>query len=274
MPLTTLLAGGTLTALLAAEAIAPFFVEQRRDLRRLVRHDLRNLALGGINAALTAVLFAAALVAVDQWAEGRGVGVVRWLGLPPWAAWPVALVLFDAWMYWWHRLCHNVPLLWRLHRTHHSDPAMDATSGVRFHPGEIALSGVARLVVLPLLGMTATQLAAYGAVTLPIVLLQHANVRLPRWLDFGLFQSGLLVTPAMHRVHHSERREETNSNYSSVLAVWDRLFGSLVVRHDVENICYGLPELADERSQTLVGLLATPLAHSPGEGAKAKDTQR
>ncbi|MEM1305431.1 MAG: sterol desaturase family protein, partial [Planctomycetota bacterium] len=249
-------------------------VEQRRDLRRLVRHDLRNLLLGAANALLTAFVFGGLLVAVDSAAGGGGFGVVRWLGLEGWAAWAIALLLFDCWMYWWHRINHAVPLLWRLHRVHHSDRAMDASTGVRFHPGEIALSGVARLLVVPLIGMTAEQLIAYGTGSLPIVLLQHANVRLPRWLDVLLYTGGplrfgLLVTPAMHRVHHSDLRDEMNSNYSSVLAIWDRLFGSLRVRADVENIRFGLPGTDDQRTESLAGMVATPLASTREEISEA-----
>ncbi|MEM6329561.1 MAG: sterol desaturase family protein [Planctomycetota bacterium] len=266
MPLSSTIAAAALGVLLVAEAVAPAFAEPRQNLRRLVRHDLRNLLLGAANALLSALVFGGLIVAVDGLASGRGFGVVRWLGLGDWSAWAAALLMFDCWMYWWHRLNHAAPVLWSFHRAHHSDTAMDASSGVRFHPGEIALSGATRLAVVPLIGITVEQLAVYGAVALPVVLLQHANVRLPRWLDFGLFKSGLLVTPAMHRVHHSEVREETNSNYSSVLSIWDRLFGSLRERRDVENIRFGLQELRGERSQTLAGVLATPL-ENPREDA-------
>ena len=265
--MTTLIATISLGVLLIAEAVAPFFIEQRRDLRRLVRHDMRNVLLGAMNMAILAVVFAGLLAWVDGAASDRGFGVVRWLGLRGVAAWVVSLLLFDGWMYWWHRINHVVPLFWRFHRVHHSDPAMNASSGLRFHPGEIVLSGVARMIVVPLVGVTVEQLVIYGALTLPIVMLQHANVCLPRWLDFGLFKSGLLVTPAMHRVHHSQIRDETNSNYSSVLAIWDRLFGSLRIREDVAKIEFGLPEFTDEQSQTVVGMLATPFVPTPQESS-------
>lgn len=260
MSASQIIAAGVLGLLLVIEAVAPAFLEQRRAWRTLLRHDLQNLLLGVANTLLTITLFAGLLVAVDSWATSRGFGLLRLLSAPAWLAWPLALLAFDCWMYWWHRINHVVPLFWRFHRMHHSDPAMDASSGVRFHPGEIFLSGIARLLVIPLLGVSIPQLAVYEAIALPIVLMQHANIRLPRWLDFGLFQSGLMVTPAMHRVHHSRERQETNSNYSSVLAIWDRLFGTLRVRQDVECVEFGLPEFDDAESQTLTGMLKTPLA--------------
>lgn len=255
-----LVTAGVLAALLAVEALAPAFVEQRRSWRQLVRHDARNLLVGALNAFCFSSLFATALLVAEHQVSMRGYGLLFLLDLPNWWRLVVGLLLFDLWMYWWHRLNHALPFLWRLHRMHHSDPAMDASSAVRFHPGEIFLSGVARLIVLPIIGMPLMLLLAYEAVLLPVILFHHANIRLPRWLDFGLFRAGLLVTPAMHRVHHSRERDETNSNYGSVLPVWDRLFGSLRVRHDVENIDFGLPGFADSESQTLVGMLRTPLA--------------
>lgn len=263
MTQSQIIIAAVLAALLVAEAAAPFFVEQRRNWRELLRHDLRNLLLGAVNALCLAPIFATALLVIEYQVTMRGFGLLNWLHLhlstPKWLTMGLGLVLFDLWMYWWHRLNHAVPFLWRFHRMHHSDLAMDASTGVRFHPGEILLSGLARLIVLPVLGMPLTLLLVYEAILLPVVLFHHANIRVPRWLDFRLFQGGLLVTPAMHRVHHSRRRAETNSNYASVLPVWDRLFGTLRVREDVKNIDYGLEDFGDEPSQTLIGMLKTPL---------------
>ncbi|MEM6799738.1 MAG: sterol desaturase family protein, partial [Planctomycetota bacterium] len=261
MDASDIAAAVTLGGLLVTEAVAPFFIEQRRDWRRLLRHDLRNLAIGGLNALCFSSLFAAAVLVLEYEVSMRGYGLLWLLDLPNQGRLAVGVVLFDLWMYWWHRMNHAVPFLWRFHRMHHSDPAMDASSAVRFHPGEIFLSGLARLIVLPLIGMPLMVLLVYEAILLPVILFHHANIRLPRWLDFGLFRAGLLVTPAMHRVHHSRVREETNSNYGSVLPLWDRLFGSLRVRRDVDQIALGLDDFADERNQTLNGMLTTPLAN-------------
>ncbi len=255
-----LVAAVAAATLLIAEAWAPAFAAQRRRWRRLLRHDLRNVLFGGFNALAPGAAFATALVAIDGAAAEHNFGLLRQVAWPEPVECFAALLLFDLWMYWWHRLNHAVPFLWRFHRMHHSDPAMDTSSGVRFHPGEILMSGAARLAVLPLLGISSIQLVLYETILLPVVLFHHANVRLPRWLDFGLFRAGLLVTPAMHRVHHSQVRSETNSNYSSMLPLWDRLFGSLRVRQDVDQIEFGLEEFASKQSQTLAGMIRTPLA--------------
>jgi len=253
-----LIASGFIALLLVLEAVAPFYVEQRQDRRQLFRHDLRNLLLGLFNAFLPAALFAGSLLAVDQAAADNEFGILRLVSWPAGVELAAALLLFDLWMYVWHRLNHRIPLLWRFHRMHHSDRAMDVTSGVRFHPGEIILSGVARLAVVPLLGMSIMQLAIYESILLPVILFHHSNLRLPKWIDFGAMT--LLVTPAMHRVHHSRLREETNSNYGSVLPWWDWLFRTLRIRRDSKAIKFGLPEFHRDRNHTLLGMLRTPLA--------------
>lgn len=247
-----------LALLLVAESVAPFFIEQRRSWRRLLQHDLRNLSIGGFNALMPATLFTGLLSLVDAEAKACNFGLLRQLSEPAWLQTACAILLLDLWMYWWHRINHAVPFFWRYHRVHHGDPSMDASSGVRFHPGEIFLSGLVRLAVVPLLGISFSQVMLYQAILLPVVLLQHANVRLPRLLDFGFARAGLLVTPAMHRVHHSRQREETNSNYASVLPIWDRLFGTLSIRQNVAQIEFGLDELASSQSQTLAGMIKTP----------------
>jgi sterol desaturase/sphingolipid hydroxylase (fatty acid hydroxylase superfamily) len=252
-----------LVILWTAEGLAPFYPGFDGETGKRVRHDLRNLALGVGNSLLLALLFGATFLALDAWAAGAGVGLARLLGWPGWVELVLVLVLFDLWMYAWHRANHRIPFLWRFHRMHHSDPAMDATTGLRFHPGEQLLSALARLAVLPLLGMALWQLAIYEALLLPVILFHHSNVRFPRWMDRGLL--ALVVTPAMHRVHHSRWQPETDSNYGSILPWWDRVFGSFRLREDERTIELGLEEFDGEEWQGLPGLLRTPLApHAPG----------
>jgi sterol desaturase/sphingolipid hydroxylase (fatty acid hydroxylase superfamily) len=140
---------------------------------------------------------------------------------------------------------------------HHSDRQLDATTSIRFHPGEIFLSGIARLAVIPLLGMELWQLLLYEAVLLPVILFHHSNMRLPLWLDHGLL--ALIVTPAMHRVHHSRWKQETDSNYGSVFPYWDRLLGSFRLRQDARAIQLGLDEFQEPEWHSIKGMLKTPL---------------
>jgi sterol desaturase/sphingolipid hydroxylase (fatty acid hydroxylase superfamily) len=258
LDIKTLVAAAVLALLWLGESWIPFYAHFKGRRVDRLRHDGRNLALGAFNGVAVALLFGGLLAAVETWSERTGFGLLRFVSWPLWLETAVAFLVFDAWMYVWHRANHELPFLWRFHRMHHSDSQMDATTGVRFHTGEVLLSGCLRLGVLALAGMALWQLVIYEAIMLPIVLLHHSNVRLPRWLDYGLL--ALIVTPAMHRVHHSRIRRETDSNYGSVFPWWDLLAGSFRLRADARTVRLGLDELDDPRWQRLSGMLITPLA--------------
>lgn len=142
-----------LALLLAWETGTPFFAYFAGAVGERTRHGLKNLALGVLNASVTGLLFVALWWSTAAWAERQHFGLLRWAGLPSWARFAAALLLFDAWMYFWHRLNHGVPFLWRFHRTHHSDPRMDVTTANRFHLGEILFSSILRVPVIALLGL-------------------------------------------------------------------------------------------------------------------------
>ena len=248
-------AAGALVLLWIVESLAPMFLERRRR----ISHSFANVALGVLNAMLAAALFGGVMLLVTEWARQQPFGLLHWLpgGWPAWITWPLGLILFDAWMYTWHVLNHKVPLLWRFHAVHHSDRELDASSALRFHTGEIVLSGCGRLIVLPLLGLTMPQLLLYELILQPVILFHHSNVRVPARLDTAL--RWLIVTPWMHWVHHSRWQPETDSNYASVLSIWDRLFGTFRLRAEPRQIRLGLDEDRDERQwRTLRGMLARP----------------
>ncbi|MBI5624365.1 MAG: sterol desaturase family protein [Elusimicrobia bacterium] len=228
----------------------PFFPGRRGRLR----HGLRNLGLSLINAAVLAAPSAGATAAVIAAAGELGLGLTDFI---PGDRWPAiaAFVLFDCWMYLWHRANHRYRLLWRFHRAHHSDTDVDATTALRFHPGEIAMSTAARLPIYLLLGREAVVVPGYEAVLLAVTLFHHSNIVLPSGLD--RFLRVLIVTPGMHRIHHSDLRVETDSNYSSVFSFWDRLFGSFRFRGDGP-LVMGLETYRAERWQTLAGMFLTP----------------
>jgi sterol desaturase/sphingolipid hydroxylase (fatty acid hydroxylase superfamily) len=246
--------------LLALFVAALWLIEGRVPLfagrQRRAGHYALNLSLGLLNAVLTALL-AFALVASTAWAESNQFGLLHLLELPSIAESVLAIVLFDLWQYVWHRLNHRIPFLWRFHAVHHADAELDASTGVRFHPGEILLSFAARLLVLPLLGMSVAQLALYQALSLPVILFHHANLQLPVAVDRLL--RILIVTPGMHVVHHSRWRPETDSNYSSLLSVWDRLSGSFRLRESPGTIDIGLDDWSSAQSGTLRGVLLAPV---------------
>jgi len=247
-----LFAAALLAALWFAEGVAPFAAGRVGR----GRHYVVNLALGGLNAAVAAVLFAGLLLAATEWARVHSFGLLHAVALPDFVEWGLALVLFDAWQYAWHRLNHAVPLLWRFHAVHHSDREMDASTAVRFHTGEIVLSGALRLALVPLLGLSLPQLALYELVALPIVMLHHSNAAIPARLDALL--RWVIVTPRMHWVHHSQWQPETDSNFSSIFSWWDRLCGSFRTHPAPQEIALGLDTVAAEDSRGPLRLLRQP----------------
>lgn len=251
-----LLAAVILAALWSIESVAPMFPGRQRR----VSHIATNLALAGINA-LIASGFAFAILGVTEWARTQSFGLLNLTPLPIWLHWLAAIVLFDCWQYWWHRFNHRVPLLWRFHAVHHSDAEMDASSGVRFHTGEMVFSFLARLLVLPLIGLTIPQLLVYEAISLPVILFHHSNLRISSRTDRCL--RWLIVTPWMHYVHHSRWQPETDSNYTSFLSVWDRLFGSFRLREKPAEISLGLDNYEEHEWRRLPGMLAAPFMKSP-----------
>ncbi|MBL4783674.1 MAG: sterol desaturase family protein [Porticoccaceae bacterium] len=243
-----------LGALWMLESAYPMFHFKRRKLN----HDSSNIALGVMNAVIAGFLFATLVLAVTTWATEHQFGVLNWLDMPPAIELIVGLMLFDCWQYCWHRINHVVPFLWRFHAVHHSDAAMDASSAVRFHTVEILYSGAIRLLILPFIGLSIEQLLVYELFLLPVILFHHSNIAIPAKLDKVL--RVFIVTPRIHWVHHSHIREETDSNYASLLSVWDRLFGSFRLRNDPQNIRFGLGDVFDNSPwDRLDGMLKQPL---------------
>jgi sterol desaturase/sphingolipid hydroxylase (fatty acid hydroxylase superfamily) len=168
----------------------------------------------------------------------------------------VVFLLFDVWMYYWHMANHRFSFFWLFHRTHHSDIEMDTTTALRFHPGELILSTFIRLPVLVLVGMSFGELALFEVMLNISTLFHHSNLALPERWDRLL--RVLIVTPNMHRVHHSIVLAETNSNYTSILSLWDRLGGTFRMREDTRTITLGLESFREEKYQRLWGFLITP----------------
>ncbi len=258
--LPTVTAACVLILLFALEGWLPAAADRHRRLR----HAARNLTLGLLNAAALALLASPFIAQVAGWVEESSFGLLNLLNLPPVIGAFAAILLFDAWMYLWHRANHQFGFLWRFHRVHHSDPEMDATTAVRFHSGEILISLALRLAVIPLLGITIYQLLVYEMLLLPVILFHHSNVRVPERLDRRL--QLIIVTPAIHRIHHSRLRIETDSNYSSVFSFWDRLAGTFWMRKNWRPVDFGLDEFDGEQWQRMRGLLTAPFISVRAEG--------
>lgn len=184
-----------------------------------LRRNARNLGLWLCNVGLSPLvivpLTAAAAGLAPQWRPGW------WSGS---AGLALDLLLFDGLIYWWHRANHLWPPLWRFHQVHHLDRFLDSTSALRFHFGEVLLSASARAVIVIALAFPLSSVLAYEGLLLLATIFHHSNLRLPAGLERAL--SLVIVTPSIHWVHHHRIRSDTDSNYASVLSVWDRLFGS------------------------------------------------
>lgn len=250
-----------LVALMLWETAHPFFDYFRSDPKKRGKHALRNLLLGGVNAGLISVVFVGLWGVAAIAARQHGLGLLHWLeasvGLPTWGHALGAVLLLDAWMYVWHRVNHQIPFLWRFHRVHHNDPTMDVTTASRFHTGEIALSSALRIGVILLLGVHLWELVLYETVMFAVVQFHHANVGLPAGVDRAL--RAVIVTPNMHKVHHSRYQPETDSNYSSLFSVWDRVGRTFRLREDPSTIELGLHGWDAPEDQRLSGMLWAPL---------------
>jgi sterol desaturase/sphingolipid hydroxylase (fatty acid hydroxylase superfamily) len=244
----------------------PFF--ERRAGRW--RHAGRNLALAICNTVVLALVFGTATVVVAGWTAQHGLGLLHALPVDGPLRLPLAVVLLDGWMYLWHRANHAVPLLWRFHRMHHSDDQMDVTTATRFHLGEHAGGAVLRLGLIPLAGFEVEHLLVYDTLVIAVTQLHHANLSLGRW---DRWLRWLLVTPDVHKVHHSQWRPETNSNYSTLFSVWDRLAGTLRLRADPQTIVFGLEEFADPYWQSWTGMWRTPFVEPPYGAQESRRTR-
>ena len=217
-----------------------------------------NLGIIVVDSLVLRLVFPILAVGAAGLAEMRGWGLLNWLEAPFWLAFIASLLLLDLIIYAQHVVFHKIPVLWRLHRMHHTDLDFDVTTALRFHPLEIVLSMLIKLAVVILLGAPAVAVMAFEVLLNATAMFNHGNVDLPSWLDRRL--RWLLVTPDMHRVHHSVRVEETDSNFGFNLPWWDRLFGTYrdQPREGHTGMTLGLESFRDGRSTQLSGLLLQP----------------
>jgi sterol desaturase/sphingolipid hydroxylase (fatty acid hydroxylase superfamily) len=219
------------------------------------RHYIRNVLIASINVGAVALFWRGLLLASAIWAQSTHFGLLNGLDVP-WG-WRVVLTIlaFDALTYSLHVAYHLLPALWRLHQVHHTDPDFDVTTASRFHPGEILLSTGVQIAIGTLLGAAPEGIVVFQMLLLFQAQAQHSNVALPdsvdRWVRW------VLVTPNMHRIHHSVIVAECNSNYSTILSVWDRIGRTLCVRPQA-GIEVGLRQYGNRTELGLPALLAMP----------------
>jgi len=217
-----------------------------------------NLGIVALNTVLVRTVFPLTAVAWADNVAQQGYGLLNIVALPSWLAVIAAFVLLDLAIYLQHRLFHAVPVFWRLHRMHHADTEFDLTNGLRFHPLEIGLSMLLKFAVIAALGAPAWSVLVFEIVLNATSIFNHANVRLPGKVDRVLRL--WVVTPDMHRVHHSVRPLETNSNFGFNLPWWDRWFGTYRAqpRDGHANMRIGLPQFRDPKWLRLDRMLVQP----------------
>jgi sterol desaturase/sphingolipid hydroxylase (fatty acid hydroxylase superfamily) len=255
--------GGILAAMALWELLAP---RRRLTMGRPIRWA-SNLGLVAVDTVAVRLLIPLGAVGVAMQAQARGWGLFHNMDLPEWLAVVLAVVALDGVIYFQHLLFHAVPVLWRLHMVHHADLDFDVTTGVRFHPLEILLSLGIKATAVVLLGAPALAVLLFEVILNATSLFGHGNVRLPAWLDRLLRL--VVVTPEMHRVHHSVRARETNSNFGFNLPWWDYLFGTYRAQpaDGHEGMTIGLEQFRDERVERLHWMLLLPLVGGTGDYA-------
>jgi sterol desaturase/sphingolipid hydroxylase (fatty acid hydroxylase superfamily) len=236
------------------------WLERRRPLRRAVepkfRREARNLAVAATSAAAVQLADQPITGLLTGLVERRRWGLLKRLPIPAWLELPLVVALLDYTLYLWHVLVHKVPFLWRFHQPHHVDLDLDASTALRFHFGEMLVSVPWRGAQILVIGASPRAVSVWQTALLMEVLFHHSNValsveterRLGRWI----------VTPRMHGIHHSIVPEETNSNWSSGLTIWDWLHGTLRLNVPQQEIIIGLPAYRDPADVTLPKVLAMP----------------
>jgi sterol desaturase/sphingolipid hydroxylase (fatty acid hydroxylase superfamily) len=244
--------GGTFLVLTA--------LERRRPLRRVReskwRHVSRNIVFAGAAAATVNLLERPVVEPVANIVERRRYGLLYLYRLPRPLHVILAVVLLDYTLYVWHVLTHRVPWLWRFHLVHHVDRDLDASTALRFHAGELALSIPWRAMQIAAIGVPPDALMIWQNLVLLSILFHHSNVELP--IDLERLVARIVVTPRLHGIHHSIVPEETNSNWSSGLTVWDRLHGTLRLDVPQQAITIGVPAYPAQADVTLASSLSLP----------------
>ncbi|MEJ7740197.1 MAG: sterol desaturase family protein [Chitinophagaceae bacterium] len=202
------------------------------------------------------IFWATVTVFSIEWLNHNQVGLFYLIDLPVWVKLLLGVAMIDLVTYWFHRMSHRVPLLWRFHRVHHSDTSMDSSTYFRSHPFELLLwFGTSNIIASALFGLDLMTLGVYFLIGTPFFIIEHANLRLPTWVDktFGL----VFTTPNIHKVHHEKDQHYTDSNYADIFILWDRLFGTYKYK-PAEQIQIGLEEFDDAKKQTFWYLFKSP----------------
>jgi sterol desaturase/sphingolipid hydroxylase (fatty acid hydroxylase superfamily) len=250
--LALLIVGGTFVSLTALERLRPLRREQESKMRRLSR----NLAFGGLAVTTVNLIERPLVQPLARAVQRNRLGLLHRTSMPRPLRVALALLMLDYTLYVWHVLVHRVPWLWRFHLVHHVDLDLDASTALRFHFGELALSVPWRAAQIVAIGVTPDVLTLWQNALLVSILFHHSNVRLSADIERAV--SRVVVTPRMHGIHHSIVPDETSSNWSSGLSIWDWLHGTLHLNVPQREITIGVPAYRDPQDVTLGKALELP----------------
>jgi sterol desaturase/sphingolipid hydroxylase (fatty acid hydroxylase superfamily) len=236
------------------------WLENRRPLRRAVEskpvRSGRNLAVAAVAALALQISEKPVAARLTKLVERRNLGLLKIIRLPKWFETALAIVLMDYTLYIWHVLTHKIPFLWRFHLVHHVDLDLDASTAVRFHFGELVISVLWRSAQILVIGVSPASFAAWQFFLFPSIVFHHSNLRLPLFVEKTL--QNFIVTPRLHGIHHSIIQEETDSNWSSGLTIWDRLHGTFKAGVPQDEIVIGVPAYQNPQEVVLTKILRQP----------------
>jgi sterol desaturase/sphingolipid hydroxylase (fatty acid hydroxylase superfamily) len=227
--------GGAYLSMFVAETFRPL----RKNVEPKMRRVVRNFTTGGVSLAILTLLQAPLLVPVAKWTSDHRFGLLHLAAFAEPVRLVLAIILMDYTLWWWHRANHQVPFLWRFHLPHHIDLDLDASTALRFHFGELSLSILYRAAQIVVIGVSIYEVWVWQTILFGSILFHHSNTRLPiaaeRWLV------RFIVTPRMHGIHHSDRENETNTNWASLFSCWDYLHRTILLNVPQEAVTIGVP---------------------------------
>lgn len=244
------------------------WLPRRRRTENRSRRTIHNLLISGLNSVLIRFVPVFSAVGAATFDQQHNWGLLNQFVMPTWLEYTIVVVILDCAIYWQHVAAHRIPMLWQIHKVHHADHDLDASSGLRFHPIEIAFSMLVKCTAVVVLGASPDSVMLFEIVLSSCAVFNHSNVALPSRIE--RFLRVFIVTPDMHRIHHSVHIDETDSNYGFNIAAWDRLFGTY--RPEPKDghleMKLGLPEYPEsEKTTPINAMLMMPFESSDREVA-------
>ena len=239
--------------------IIELMVPYRASSVSKVKRWANNLSLAFFNSLILHLVFSTTIITTAHYVTNNKLGVMnleQMSGLPHWLRILLIIVVLDFVLYIWHVLNHLIPLFWRFHRVHHSDPNMDVSTATRFHIGELTMSAIIKIALIFFIGPAITTVIIYECTVVFCAQFHHSSLKVPKWLEYVLWI--LFVPPSMHRIHHSVIRKEMDSNYGTIFSVWDRIVGTLVTRVDQSKIRIGIGAYQDTTKLNFHNLMVMP----------------